>query len=98
MKNAEMIATDAHQAKLHVASLAVHLIPQQLASFKRWLAGFAVPTEIHAESTEGKLVLVLETHNDKDISTLISAINSQTGIISAALVYHEIVTEETDTP
>jgi len=47
--------------------------------------------ELHQESPAGKLVVVLEMDEEREISERISQINGLPGVLNAALVYHEIL-------
>jgi periplasmic nitrate reductase NapD len=78
---------------LHVASLVVHTRPSSLESVRSWLLE-QEGVEVHAESAQGKLVVVMETIDQQAILDLIDQAVTQPGCINAALVYHEIVTEE----
>lgn len=51
---------------LHVASLIVHVRPEKMLNLKDWLAT-AGQIEIHAESAQGKLVLVTESDCEQAI-------------------------------
>lgn len=82
-------------ATLHIASLLVHARPQYLTSLKdnlRLLPGL----ELHQESPEGKLVVVLEAESESQILTRLEQINSLPGVLNAALVYHEMLGAEGD--
>jgi nitrate reductase NapD len=47
-------------------------------------------TEIHGESENGKLVVVLESHSQTHITDVIEKINNFKHVLSTALVYHQI--------
>lgn len=81
---------------LHIASLLVHVRPELFDGVKanlRQLEGL----ELHQESPEGKLVVVLETEHERQILDRIDLINSLPGVLNAALVYHELLATEGDT-
>lgn len=78
---------------VHIASLALQLVPEQLTATKEWLVE-QEGVEIHAEDAHGKLVVVMETRDERAITQLLDAAADRPGIINAALVYHEILTEE----
>ncbi|MDT4873522.1 Chaperone NapD [compost metagenome] len=83
-------------AALHIASLLVHARPELLEAVKanlRQLDGL----ELHQESPQGKLVVVLETEHENQILTRIEQITSLPGVLNAALVYHELLAPEGDT-
>src|SRR5690606_7716645 len=80
-------------ALLHISSLLVHVRPEMLAAVKanlRQLDGL----ELHQESPQGKLVVVLETDHERQILTRIEQINALPGVLNAALVYHELLENE----
>lgn len=77
----------------HIASVMAQVRPGCMAAVKAWLA--AQPgVEVHAENAQGKLVLVVETENERSILNLLDEFAAQPGALSAALVYHEILTGE----
>jgi nitrate reductase NapD len=78
---------------LHIASVMAQVRPESMAAIKAWLD--AQPgVEVHAENAQGKLVLVVETENERNILNLLDEFTAQPGALSAALVYHEILTGE----
>jgi nitrate reductase NapD len=75
---------------VHIASLVVLARPELFEAVKanlRLLRG----VELHQESPAGKLVVVLEMDEEREISERISQINGLPGVLNAALVYHEIL-------
>ena len=75
---------------LHIASLIVHTHPHLLAAVKANLR--RIPhLELHQESPEGKLVVVLEARDESQILATLDSIQSLPGVLNAALVYHEIL-------
>ncbi|ARS48270.1 chaperone NapD [Ectopseudomonas hydrolytica] len=82
-------------APTHISSLLVHVRPELLAAVKanlRQLEGL----ELHQESPQGKLVVVLETEHERHILARIEQINALPGVLNAALVYHELLEAEGD--
>lgn len=78
---------------VHIASLLIHIRPELLDAVKtnlRQLDGL----ELHQESPQGKLVVVLETEHERHILDRIDQINNLPGVLNAALVYHELLTLE----
>jgi len=69
--------------------MVVHVLPKRLEEVKRRIAGFA-GAEIHAESPDGKLVVVLESDDQSDLSRTIDRINDLDHVLNTALVYHQI--------
>ncbi|MFQ6573896.1 chaperone NapD [Pseudomonas sp. UM16] len=75
---------------LHIASLVVLARPELLEAVKanlRLLEGL----ELHQQSTAGKLVVVIETHDENQILQRIDQINNLPGVLNAALIYHELL-------
>ena len=90
--NEPLIATQT-VIPLHIASVMAQVRPDCMATVKAWLST-QVGVEVHAENEQGKLVLVVETENERNILNLLDEFAAQPGAISAALVYHEILTGE----
>lgn len=84
------ITTPLTAADLHIASLVAHVRPEYLVAVKAWLV-LQPSIEIHAESPQGKLVLVMESTHEKAIVEFLDALRAQTGVLNAALVYHEVI-------
>jgi|GEM_PF-194304 len=81
-------ADGARDGRVHIVSLIVHVRPQAVDAYTRWVD--ANPElEIHLCSEEGKLVVVMETPDHHRINTLIESIKDQPGVLNAAMVYHE---------
>jgi len=75
--------------ELNTSSMAAHARSAYLADVKsrneKWPG-----TEMHGESAEGKLVVVLETLNQGYITDIIDKIDKFEHVLSTALVYHQI--------
>jgi nitrate reductase NapD len=81
---------------IQIASLIVHSQPALMAAVKANL--HRLPgLELHQESPQGKLVVVLEAQDEAQILATLDAIQSLPGVLNAALVYHEVL-EEQDSP
>lgn len=78
---------------LHIASVMAQVRPDCMTAVKAWLAT-QPGVEVHAENAQGKLVLVVETENERSILNLLDEFAAQPGALSAALVYHEILMGE----
>jgi len=81
---------------IQIASLIVHAQPALMTAVKanlRRLPGL----ELHQESPQGKLVVVLEAEHEAQILATLDAIQNLPGVLNAALVYHEVL-EELDSP
>jgi|GEM_PF-602838 len=87
----QLIATErlnAAPTHLHIASLIAHVRPEKMLPLKHWLTAFN-HIEIHAESAQGKLVLVTESDDEQEILRILDDLRAQDGVLNAALVYHE---------
>lgn len=49
--------------------------------------------EIHAASPEGKLIVTIETESDRETVDAFERIAKTEGVLSAAMVYHQIESE-----
>jgi nitrate reductase NapD len=49
--------------------------------------------EIHAASPEGKLIVTIETESDRETVAAFERITQTDGVLSAAMVYHQIESE-----
>lgn len=95
--SSRIAAVEAAVSVLHIASIVIHVRPQYVSDIRHWLEGASnnvLHTEIHAESEQGKFVVVIETENEKHILALLDAVLEQPGALNSALVYHEIINEE----
>jgi nitrate reductase NapD len=75
--------------EVHISSMVVHAAPHGLESVKeniRRLRG----AEIHGESEHGKLVVVLESDSQSQITDVVERINGFAHVLGTALVYHQI--------
>jgi len=71
---------------LCISSLVVRTRPAMLASIRETIE--AIPeAEVFAQDEIGKLVVVLDTKNNRQAADTISQIQNQTGILSANLIY-----------
>jgi nitrate reductase NapD len=75
--------------EIHISSMVVHARPEWLQSVKSGIERLA-GTEIHGESDEGKLVVVLESDSQTQITDIIEKINNFEHVLNTALVYHQI--------
>ncbi|GAA5646843.1 chaperone NapD [Vibrio proteolyticus] len=82
--------------EVHISSLVVHALPEDLETVKTQIAAFE-NAEIYGDSPEGKIVVVLETENQGFVTDTIDAINNLPNVLSAVLVYHQIETNLGDT-
>ncbi len=83
--------------QLHIASLIAHVRPEQLVALREWLndkTSTVIHAEIHAETAQGKLVIVTECEEEKAIADFLDALRGQPGVVNAALVYHEYISAQ----
>lgn len=78
--------------EVHISSLVVHCRPDSIDRVKTEIENIP-EAEVPEYSDEGKLVVLLETSNEGRIMQRISTIENLAGVISAALVYHQIDSE-----
>ncbi len=81
-------------AEIHISSLVVHARPEGLESIETTI-GSLRGAEVHGVSELGKLVVTLETPNEREMLSRIESINRIAGVLSVALVFHQ-VEEPTD--
>ncbi|OAN13911.1 nitrate reductase [Photobacterium jeanii] len=75
--------------EVHISSLVVHVKPESLSDVKAQI--LEMPnTEIHGESEEGKIIVVLETENQGYVTDTIDKINNLNNVLTTFLVYHQI--------
>lgn len=92
-RNSPLIHAEPAAEEIHVAGLVVHSRPEQLGEAAAWLS--ALPgVEIHGQSDQGKLVVLLESPHARDILELIDSTRARPGILDAALIYHEVVPQD----
>ena len=77
------------QNEVHISSMVVHAMPDHLQTVKNKIEDLP-GTEIHAESPNGKLVVVLESQTQTYITDVIEKIAGLDHVLSTALVYHQI--------
>lgn len=76
-------------AEVHISSLVVHGRPEGVDAIAGSIASLG-GAEVHGVSDEGKMVVTLECDSEAEMLTRIDAINGIQGVISVALVYHEV--------
>ncbi|MGC4008138.1 MAG: chaperone NapD [Pseudomonas sp.] len=75
---------------IQIASLLVHTRPELLEAVKANLQ--RLPNlEVHQQSPQGKLVVVLEAAHEASLLDNLNAIQNLPGVLNAVLIYHEIV-------
>ena len=77
------------QQEVHISSLIVHVQPSAMDEVKEAIT--ALPeAEIFGDSEEGKIIVVLETANQKFVTDIIERINNLEHVLSTSLVFHQI--------
>ena len=75
--------------EVHISSLIIHVKPQFLGAIKLQIA--AIPdVEIYGDSEEGKIIVVVETQQQKFVTDIIERINNIEHVINTLLVYHQM--------
>lgn len=75
---------------IQIASLIVHAQPARLDAVKANL--LRLPhLEVHQQSPQGKLVVVIEAEHEAQILDSLNVIQNLPGVLNAVLVYHEVV-------
>lgn len=74
---------------VHISSLVVHCRPDAIDTVIAAITDLP-EADVPEYSVEGKLVVLLETANEGVIMERIGSIENLPGVISAALVYHQI--------
>jgi nitrate reductase NapD len=77
------------QQEVHISSIVVHVRPDHMKQVKSIIPSLH-GAEIYGESSDGKLVVVVETQKQAYISDVIEKIGHCDGVLSTALVYHQI--------
>ena len=84
-----------NSTEVHISSIVVHANPDCLESTKKYIASLP-GAEIHGESKAGKLVIVLESDTATHTTDIIDQINNHSQVLNSALVYHHIVSENSE--
>jgi nitrate reductase NapD len=77
---------------MNISSAIVHARPGALTTVEAGLAALA-GVEVHAISPEGKLIVTIETDDDSSNVATYERIGQLDGVMSAAMVYHQIESE-----
>lgn len=95
MTRRALLRGDTSGTGVHISSLVVHCRPERMGTVIPAIE--AIPDATVPEHSEaGKLVVLLETANEGAVMERISALEALSGVISVALVYHQI-DDETET-
>ncbi|MFZ2306298.1 MAG: chaperone NapD [Rhodoferax sp.] len=77
---------------MNVSSVIVNARDGQSAAVQELLRQQA-GIEIHAASPEGKLIVTIETESDRETIAAYERLGQTDGVLSAAMVYHQIESE-----
>lgn len=72
--------------EVHIAGIVVFSLPEHLAATKLNI-GSLPAAEIHAVSSDGKLIVTLEAESTRHILDIMDAIRALPGVVDVALVY-----------
>lgn len=78
---------------LHIASLIAHVRQCSVAKVANWLEQ-QPRVEIHAQSPEEKFTVVMEADHEQGVLAPLDDLGQRPGVISTALIYHEVIEEE----
>ncbi len=74
---------------MNISSAIVHAKPGTAAAVR--VALETLPgVEVHAVSDEGKIIVTLESDDDRDTTTTFGTIGQIAGVLSVAMVYHQV--------
>jgi nitrate reductase NapD len=78
---------------VHISSLVVQTKPENLGEVRGRLQEMGA--EVPASDPCGKLVVVIETNSEAEVSGFLNEVAVSKGVLSASLVYHLVEGEET---
>lgn len=72
---------------MNISGIVVHASPDKIDMIRARLE--EIPgVEVHAASTEGKMVVTIEKPADREVADIFEEISRIPGILSTAMVYH----------
>jgi nitrate reductase NapD len=77
--------------ELHISGLVVHALPSEVHVVREAI-GDLHGTEIHAVTADARIVVTLETKTDADFLMRFAEIDHLRGVVSTALVFHQVET------
>lgn len=77
---------------MNISSVVVHARDGQLTNVQNLLKDMA-GVEVHAASPEGKLIVTIETESDRETIAAYESLERTEGVLSAAMVYHQVESE-----
>ncbi|MFL0810292.1 MAG: chaperone NapD [Agarilytica sp.] len=76
--------------EIHISSLVLHVIPPHVEGVLEVLSGLEGLEVAVTESKLGKIVVVLERSNTREINDCIENLKIIDGVLSVAMVYHHV--------
>lgn len=73
---------------MNISSAIVHARPGAAEAVRSLLAA-TEGVEVHAVSDEGKLIVTIETENDRGMADAFESIGRLDGVLSASMVFHQ---------
>ncbi len=75
--------------EVHISSLVVRAKPNYLDALIKQISAFD-EAEVYGSNPEGKIVVVVETSQQKFVSEVIDQINAFEGVLSVSLIFHQV--------
>ena len=73
---------------MNIVGILVSVLPEHLSTVSQQIVELG--GEVHLSSEKGQLVITLEHSDDKVIADTITQIQLLNGVLTAAMVYHQI--------
>jgi periplasmic nitrate reductase NapD len=74
---------------MHISSLIVHAKPGADSLFRAQISGLD-GVELHAVADDGRMIVTMESIDDTAIRNTYEAIERLEGVLSVAMVYHQV--------
>lgn len=74
------------EQEVHIAGIVIFALPEHITATKVNITSLPA-AEIHAISTDGKLIVTLEAESTRHILDLMDTIRALPGVVDVALVY-----------
>lgn len=74
---------------MHISSLIVHARPGAETRFRAGIAALD-GVELHAVADDGRMIVTIESPDDTAIHSIYEAIERLDGVLSVAMVYHQV--------
>lgn len=73
---------------MNIVGILINVLPEYISTVSQGIV--ALGGEVHLSSEKGQLVITLEHSDDKVIADTITEIQLLKGVLTAAMVYHQI--------